>query len=297
MTSIIVSVFIFLEISFWQSKKRLYNACIWVAGVYHVTYILFPYLFFMKITLFRAIRVTSLSVFVSLVSTTTIHAALYSPVECTSQSFFQSNTCDLCFEEKTLIPPGAEIRWLFDTWTNKTTQEHRVYEDEQTIKPTMINLWWSGTKWIASRPNPNDMWEFTPEVQWTNTGANGRKVTAVTQWKSMKFIQQKSTDFYTLQTSDKKNGEFIGMMKFPLAYREIDPSWSEGPKKLHYECVTYRYDSPIVQPAPKPVQPETPPAPKQITATKTGPEVWLIGLIAWIIGALLIMRTRKNPTL
>ena len=31
-------------------------------------------------------------------------ASNYSPVACGSQTFFAANSCDLCYEEKTLIP-------------------------------------------------------------------------------------------------------------------------------------------------------------------------------------------------
>jgi hypothetical protein len=36
-------------------------------------------------------------------------ASPYTPVSCTSQPFYGANTCDLCFEEKTALPPGTEL--------------------------------------------------------------------------------------------------------------------------------------------------------------------------------------------
>lgn len=103
------------------------------------------------------------------------------------------------------------------------------------------------------------------------------------------------------------------MMKFPLAYHDVDPmTGAEGPKILHYECVTYRYDAPDIQVAPivvssAPVAPIVAPVavavtpkpvpvatPAQMTKTKTGPETAIMLIIAALIslGAIALIRKR-----
>ena len=106
------------------------------------------------------------------------------------------------------------------------------------------------------------------------------------------------------------------MMKFPLAYHDVDPvTGDEGDKILHYECVTYRSDAPEIQVAPivvssapvvvapvvKPavavaVTPKPAPiaAPAQMTKTKTGPETTIMLILAALIslGTLALLRKR-----
>lgn len=103
------------------------------------------------------------------------------------------------------------------------------------------------------------------------------------------------------------------MMKFPLAYHDVDPvTGTEGPKILHYECVTYRYDAPDVQVAPiivssAPVVPIVAPVavavtpkpapvatPAQMTKTKTGPETTIMLILAALVslGAIALIRKR-----
>lgn len=110
------------------------------------------------------------------------------------------------------------------------------------------------------------------------------------------------------------------MMKFPLAYHDVDPvTGAEGPKILHYECVTYRYDAPDIQIAPvvvstAPVAPIVKPiavavtpvvvavkakpapiaTPAQMTKTKTGPETTIMLILAALfsLGALALIRKR-----
>ncbi|MFZ2256105.1 MAG: hypothetical protein WAW59_01035 [Patescibacteria group bacterium] len=99
-----------------------------------------------------------------------------------------------------------------------------VYEDEQTERPIMINLGGSGTKWTYSSSDIFSMWEFTPEIPWTTSGATDRKVVKIEKDQSLKFVQQKKDAYILLETTDKKKSEYIGMMKFPLIYRYLDPN-------------------------------------------------------------------------
>lgn len=55
-----------------------------------------------------AIGVLCLSAHVSAAEVTT-PVSPYTSVSCASQGFYGANTCDLCFEEKTILPPGAQL--------------------------------------------------------------------------------------------------------------------------------------------------------------------------------------------
>ena len=99
------------------------------------------------------------------------------------------------------------------------------------------------------------------------------------------------------------------MMKFPLAYHDVDPTTgAEGPKVFHYECVTYRYDAPEIKVAPVVTQTTTPaPAvatvtpkpipvatPAQMTKTKTGVETTIILVLAALVSLVAITIIRKR---
>ncbi len=102
------------------------------------------------------------------------------------------------------------------------------------------------------------------------------------------------------------------MVKFPLTYRDIDSvTKSEGQKITHFECVAYRYDAPQISVAPitvtakaEPVQVVVAPAatvtvkatptPKQITATKTGPELWIAAIIALMLAPMIMLLKKRR---
>jgi hypothetical protein len=64
----------------------------------------------------------------------------YTAVSCASQPFYTANTCDLCFEEKMILPPGAALVGLSDTWINRSGSDQIMYKDEQLLRPELINL-------------------------------------------------------------------------------------------------------------------------------------------------------------
>ncbi len=102
------------------------------------------------------------------------------------------------------------------------------------------------------------------------------------------------------------------MVKFPLTYRDIDKTTrAEGQKITHFECVAYRYDAPQVEVAPiavtakaepkkevvaaKGVTPVEPvPTPKQITATKTGPELWIAAILALMLAPMIMFLKKRR---
>ena len=86
---------------------------------------------------------------------------------------------------------------------NPTPQ--RVYEDEQTLKPTMIAIAGSGTKWTPSIADPLKMWELTSNIVWTTTSTTTpRRVAVVASGVQTRFIQQRSGTTITLTSTDKQ---------------------------------------------------------------------------------------------
>jgi hypothetical protein len=154
------------------------------------------------------------------------------------------------------------------------------------------------------------MWRFPSEIIWTASGS--RQVFTIADGKSLKFMEQLPNTSYTLNSSDKKKNDIIGMVKFPLTYRDTDKITKvEGPKITHFECVAYRYDAPQIQVAPitvttkvEPIQAvvapvatvtaKAMPTPKQITATKTGPELWIAAIIALMLAPMIMLLKKRR---
>ena len=105
----------------------------------------------------------------------------------------------------------------------------------------MINLGGTNTKWTYSSTDVMSMWQLTSEIPWTTTGVTNRKVVTIEKDESLKFVQQKEGAYIMLESTDKKAGDIIGMMKFPLIYRYIDPNTgTESEPIAHYECVVHK---------------------------------------------------------
>ncbi len=111
--------------------------------------------------------------------------------------------------------------------------------------------------------------------------------------QKVKFIEADLAAGYTLTKSDRKNGELVGMMKYPIVAHAVDSVGNEGAAKTHNECVAYNLSAPVVTPVtptptPTPVTPE-------ITKTATGPaETLILILAAFFIAFGLMFSLRKR---
>ncbi len=98
---------------------------------------------------------------------------------------------------------------------------------------------------------------------------------------------------YKLEKTDKKNGEVVGMLRFPLVSHVIDASANEGAANTAYECATFTVAAATVT-SPAPATPEKKPTPNEITSTKTGPETLLLIVAAFFIAFGLMFSLRRR---
>lgn len=98
--------------------------------------------------------------------------------------------------------------------------------------------------------------------------------------QKVKFLEAEFGARYTLDKTDKKNGDLIGLLRFPIVSHSVDPTTgTEGAATTHYECVSYTLSAPTTPPPEvKPVPPA--PTPAEVTQTATGPAETLILIIA-----------------
>lgn len=229
-----------------------------------------------------------------LVSTQTFAAVGdYKEISCTAE-YFTANNCGACFEGKSLAS-GDQINGLYDSWTNKNVNEQLIYKDEQSL-PQMVPLS-AGTTFTMNPTDPATFWKYGSQVIWTDSATGtGKQEFMLDAGKSVKFVEADLGASYTLTATDKKEGETVGVLKFPIAYHNVDADGNEGKKETHIECVAYTAKAAVAKAAPVEVVKPLPkaPEPKKMTTVKTGPEsLFLMALALFIAAGFVIVKNRK----
>lgn len=233
------------------------------------------------------IALTSVAILASSIPGTSF-AAAYPEVNCNTQQAFESNSCDQCFDGGT-IKAGDTLGRLIDTWTNRGSNDQIAYKDEQKW-PDVVNIGGSNTLWSMNPKDPNEFWTYGKGVIWTKapaaSGSVARDQFILGPGKNVSFIEADALgSTYTLVSTDKKNGELIGIAKFPVVYRDTDPFGKEGNPDTHYECVAYK--APVIATTPKPVPPKA-------TQTHTGPQEVILIIAALLLGLLTVLVVKKK---
>lgn len=206
----------------------------------------------------------------------------YEKVDC-DKDFFIQNACNECFAgwNKNI---GEKITSLNDSWTNPNTTEQIIYNDEQTF-PELVNLWGDNTKWLTSPEDNTKFWKYSQELIWNDSKTgSGRQEYLLEWWKTINVFESDLWATYTVDSTDKNQWEVIWLLKFPLAYHNIDATWNEWEKMNHIECVAYYAWAPVVAP----VAPQA-----EVTKVKTWPELLILILMTLIL-SFFFLRLRKK---
>jgi hypothetical protein len=168
-----------------------------------------------------------------------------------------------------------------------------AYQNEQK-NPNMVAF--GSTIWTASPADETKLWKSSSDIIWSPAQTGSTKMQyMLPAGQKIRFVEADLAAGYTLSKTDRKNGELIGMMRYPTVAHAFDTTLNaEGPAKTHYECVAYTLSAPVVTPAPTPVTPTTPVTP-EITKTQTGPaETIVLILAAFFIAFGLMFSLRKR---
>lgn len=213
----------------------------------------------------------------------------YKEVSCASDAIFGQHTCDQCFIGKA-VKTGERLTGLFDNWTNTTSNILIAVKDEQKV-PTMVAV---DSVWTPTSADESKMWVSSPEIAWV-PGTSGKDEFTLMSGQEVKFMQTDLGAGYTLTSSNKKKGDVIGLLKFPVTYYTMDVTTAtrSTSANTHYECVTYTLDAPTVTPEPKKPTPKTPENP---TKVETGPAETLVLIVAafFIAFGLMISLRKRN---
>lgn len=212
----------------------------------------------------------------------------YKSVNCNSNSSFTVNSCDQCFDGGS-VKVGTRITGLFDSWTNPTANLLIAYKDEQKT-PNMVKF--GNSVWTTTPASEAGVFKYSSDVVWTSAGTGSKSSFSLSPSTKAKFLEADIGAGYTLDKTDKKSGEMVGILKFPLVSHSINlQTAAEGVADTHVECVAYKLDAPAapVTPTPPKVVP-----PKEMTKTQTGPETLLLIAAAFFIAFGLMFTLRRR---
>jgi hypothetical protein len=212
-------------------------------------------------------------------------------VSCSTNSAFATNSCDECFDGGS-VTVGKRLTGLFDNWTNNSTGLMIAYQNEQK-NPNMVSF--GATTWTATPSDESKLWKNSSDIIWSPTSTGSSKSQYIlAAGQKVKFVEADLAGGYTLTKTDRKNGEMVGMMRYPVVAHAVDAVGNEGAAKTHYECVAYNLSVPTVAPTTPAVTPTTPITP-EITKTATGPtETIILILAAFFIAFGLMFSLRKR---
>lgn len=212
-------------------------------------------------------------------------------VACTSNPAFAANSCDQCFEAPA-VKVGQRLTGLFDNWINNTTSILIAYEHEQ--EPPKMITFWSNTRWSTNPADEKKIWKYGSDIAWIPSSAGSdKKQFMLTAGQKVRSVESDLAAGYTLEKTDAKNGELIGMIRYPLTFRVLDSNGNQGEPKTHNECVAYKLSAPKT-PVTPPKTPTTP-TPAEVTKPQTGPaETLLLIVAAFFIAFGLMFSLRKR---
>jgi hypothetical protein len=212
-------------------------------------------------------------------------------VSCVSNTAFATNSCDACFDGGS-VTTGKRLTGLFDNWTNNSTGLMIAYQGEQK-NPNMVAF--GTTAWTASPSDESKLWKSSSDIIWSPTQTGSTKMQYILgAGQKVKFVEADIAAGYTLTKTDRKNGELVGMMRYPTVAHAVDAVGNEGAAKTHYECVAYNLSAPVTVTPVTPTTPTTPVTP-EITKTATGPaETIVLILAAFFIAFGLMFSLRKR---
>lgn len=216
----------------------------------------------------------------------------YAPVSCSSNSSFAVNSCDQCFDGGS-VKTGTRLTGIFDNFSNGTPNFLVTYKDEQK-SPNMVKF--GNTVWTTSPADESKIFLYGSDVQWVTNGSGGKMSFMLNPGQKVKFYDADLSAGYTLTSTDKKTGDLIGMLRFPVVSHSLDvKTAAEGAANTHYECVSYKLDAPAsVTPTPGNPTPAKPVPPKGVTQTQTGPETLLLIAAAFFIAFGMMFALRRR---
>lgn len=212
-------------------------------------------------------------------------------VACSTDAIFSQNTCDQCFTGRS-VKVGDRLSGLSDNWTNTTSNYLIAVKDEQKT-PNMVAF---DSTWTPTSADESKMWRSSSQISWI-PGTSGKDEFQLIPGQKVSFIETDLGAGFTLASSNKKNGETIGLLRYPVSYYTMDMTTvtRSSTPTTHVECVKYTLDAPTTTVTPKDEPKKPTPATPAKTQVETGPTETLVLIVAaFFIAFGLMISLRKR---
>ena len=186
------------------------------------------------------------------VTATSINAGEYTEVACSSDAIFSQNSCGQCFVGRG-VKVGERLTGLADNWKNTTSNYLIAVRDEQKT-PNMVSY---DSVWTPSSADESKMWKNSSAITWI-PGTSGKDEFQLLPDQKVTFMETDLGAGFTLTSSQKKHGETVGLLRFPVVYYTMDMTTvtRSATADTHYECVKYTLENPATPTTP-PLDPKT----------------------------------------
>ena len=82
--------------------------------------------------------------------------------------------------------------------------------------------------WTSSPTDESKVWKNSSDIIWSPVQSGSTKMQYILgPSQKVKFLEADLAAGYTLTESDRKNGEIVGMMRYPVVFHVIDSAANE----------------------------------------------------------------------
>ena len=223
-----------------------------------------------------------------ILAVSTLSASAYDTVKCDSDPIFAANSCNQCFLWKAQAE-WANLGFLKDEWTNSSTVDKILYKEEQEM-PVMKNLSPTLVNW-KEEPTKENFWKYTDDFNKLYNEEEEGYILA--KGKKVGWLESSKGFAYSLTKNKAEAGKNIGLLVYPISTHSIVANGEINPDAdIHKECVLFKSSTKVVKEVVPAAKKETPKTPAK-KLPKTGPEIYLLLLLAMILG-FGILKIRKK---
>ena len=230
------------------------------------------------------------TMFITALGTTEAVRGNIQEVKCDTDSSFISESCDQCFNWDK-VKSGDNIAELTDKWINPSTSKLLMYEAEQK-NPELKNLGWAKVK-VKTNSIGGKMWTYTSELKSKfDKDLDGYVLNG---GESVNWIKTVMGASYKIEKNEVASGQNVAMLIYPISTHTIREDTQEITidTKTHKECVLYKsawvQKEVVTDKTGKKVTPVKTSI-KNATTQQTGPEMYILILMALLMGTFLLRR-------
>jgi hypothetical protein len=236
----------------------------------------------------RKILVATATISTIVISTlgTTYAAQWTKGVDCGSDPVFAANSCNQCFVETKAVKQGDNIASLKDAWMNNTSTKLLMLKNEQQ-DPQFKSLAWNKFE-ITKKTINGKFWETPSSLK--KIYDEDLEGYLLEPGKNVDWIQTTLWAAYKVTKNDVAKWENAWLLIYTISTHAINGDDINEDATTHRECVLYKSAGPAAKPKTNDVAVKVKDNVSHATKQTTGPEMYILILLAILMGAFLIKR-------